>query len=310
MQRRVFVTGATGFLGRAVLGVLLRHGHRVDALARPSMLGGLPLHERLQAVAGDIRRPGRWQQSVAKADVVLHLAGIIKESPRAGVTYDAVHRRGTEHVLAAMQEGGRARMVYMSSLGSALDADSPYHRSKALAEEAVQASGLEHVILRPSAVYGPGDRTIGFLIQLVRNLPAVPVPGHGQYSLQPVALPNVVEGLAKAVTLPHFPRTTYEIGGPRAYTLAQLLDAIGGAVGRAEVRIWSLPEEQVRSVVERLQRFRWFPLSASLLTALFEGNTCNPVDYFRDFCIRPIRFEEGVRAYLARTRGIPAQVGS
>src|SRR5690606_33920037 len=114
------------------------------------------------------------------------------------VTFEKVNVEGTRALLAEAERAGARRFVYVSSLG-APQGTSDYHRSKAAAEEAVRASGLDWLILRPGNVYGPGDEVISLLLKMVRTLPAIPVIGDGDQPFQPVWAEDLAQALALAV---------------------------------------------------------------------------------------------------------------
>jgi NADH dehydrogenase len=141
MTQRVFVTGASGFVGQSVCEELLARGHDVIALVNRA---GLPEHlSRVSAVRGDLFAPATLLEGMAGADAVIHLVGIIMERPRRGVTFGRVHVEGTRAVLDAMRQSAPRRLVHMSALGTRPNAPSAYHRTKHEAEELVRASGLD-----------------------------------------------------------------------------------------------------------------------------------------------------------------------
>src|SRR3989442_9553349 len=144
---------------------------------------------------------------MAGCDAVIHLVGTIRERPALAETFERLHVDATLNVLAAASGAGVRRVLHMSALGTRPGARARYHQTKWRAEEAVRSSGLDWTIFRPSIVYGHGDGFVTVLARMVRRLPIVPVIGSGTARLQPVRLPVVAEGLARA---PHRPAP----GGP------------------------------------------------------------------------------------------------
>lgn len=162
---RVLVTGASGFLGHAVCGELRRRGHEVSALVRRP--GSEP--EGCQAVVGDITDRAGLSAALEPVppDCLVHLAAEIA-SQRDAEKIALVNVRGTQFLIEALAERGRPRFVLASTVvtgdahgdelheGSELPVETAYGRSKQECERLVEASGLDHAIVRPSHVYGPG----------------------------------------------------------------------------------------------------------------------------------------------------------
>ncbi len=200
--RRVFVTGATGFVGRAVVHALCAHGHSVRCLVRRGSEHDLRGFEAIERVEGDVLARRGLEEGIAGCDTLIHLVGIIREHPAAGVTFERLHTQATVRVLEAATAAGARRFIHMSALGTRPAARARYHATKWAAEEAVRASGLPWTIFRPSIIYGPGDGFVTMLARIVRRLPIVPVFGSGGSRLQPVSLRVVAEGFARALDQP------------------------------------------------------------------------------------------------------------
>ena len=295
----VLVTGGTGFVGRAVVGALVRHGHRVRCLVRPGSERLLPREAGIEPVSGDVTNPSGLGDAARGVDAVVHLVGIIRESPPRGVTFERLHTQATEHLLAAARAGGVRRFVHMSALGTRHDARSRYHRTKWAAEQAVRGSGMDWTIFRPSVIFGPGDGFVTLLARLVRWCPVVPVIGDGQNRFQPVAVDDVAEGFARALDRPASTGQVFEVGGPRAYTFDELLDEVGRALGRRRVPKLHHPVALVAPVVTVLQALPFFPLTSDQLRMMREGSTCDPEPFARAFDLTLVAFEAGIRTYLA-----------
>ncbi len=294
----VFVTGGTGFVGRAVVGALLADGHRVRCLVRPGSEGRLPRRDGVEPVAGDATTPVGLADAVRGADAVVHLVGIIREFPARGITFERLHTRATEHVVGAAREAGARRFLHMSSLGTGPAARSLYHRTKWAAEQAVRASGLEWTIFRPSVIFGPGDGFVSLIARLVRWFPVVPVIGDGQNRFQPVAVADVAEGFARALERPATVGQTFEVGGPHAYTFDEIVDEVAAALGRRRVPKLHHPVGLMAPVVRVLEHVPLFPLTSDQLLMLSEGSTCDPGPFTRAFDVTPVPFEAGIREYL------------
>ena len=147
----IAITGATGFVGSAVLDAALAEGHQVRALARREQAP----RAGVEWVRGDLGDTGALAALVAGADAVAHVAGLTNTPDPA--QFEIANVTGTAHVIAAMAEAGLRRLVLVSSLAAREPKLSAYGASKARAETLVEASGLDWTIVRPPGVYGPRD---------------------------------------------------------------------------------------------------------------------------------------------------------
>lgn len=296
---RVFVTGGTGFVGKAVIRALQAHGFIVRCLVRPGSEGRLKGFESIDRVPGNVLTPKGLAESMRGCAAVIHLVGIIRERRGSGVVFDRLHSLATANVLTAAREAGSRRYLQMSALGARPDARSRYHRTKWEAEESVRRSGLDWTIFRPSVIYGPGDGSISVLAAMVRRLPIIPVLGDGCYRLQPVAVEQVAEGFARALERAPSVRQTYEVGGPHSYAFDEILDQIGLALGKPRVRKLHQPMIFVRPLVRLLEPLPFFPVTSEQILMLEENNVCDPTPFYRDFGLEPIPLREGLGRMFA-----------
>jgi nucleoside-diphosphate-sugar epimerase len=181
MPRTIAITGATGFAGRPAVAALLARGHQVKALVRDAEKAGLPA--QVELVEGDLNATDALRKLAEGADAFLHLAGAIAALNRAGFF------------------AGVSLFVHVSSLAAREPSLSPYGASKAAAEEVVKTSGLASVILRPAAVYGPGDRaTLPLIRELTRPVAMIPSTADARFSLLHVG--DLARMLAAACEMP------------------------------------------------------------------------------------------------------------
>jgi nucleoside-diphosphate-sugar epimerase len=158
---RVAVTGATGFVGSHVIRRLTASGHQVRILARRMPIAALTPDKPLEVVLGDLDDQTALRRLVGGVDAVVHVAGIIKA--RHAGEFHKVNVEGTRHVAAALSEvSPDTRVIHVSSLAAREPGLSPYCASKRGGEEAIQAlpNPARLTIIRPPAVYGPGDAEI------------------------------------------------------------------------------------------------------------------------------------------------------
>jgi NADH dehydrogenase len=296
--RRIFVTGATGFVGHAVISALRAHGHAVRCLVRRGSETDLRGMEAIERVEGDVLSPASLERDMAGCDTVIHLVGIIREEPATLSTFERIHTQGTINVLDAAGATGVRRYVHMSALGVRPGARARYHQSKWAAEEAVRAGPIPWTIFRPSIIYGRGDQFVNMLAAMIRRYPVVPVIGSGQQRQQPVPVEHVAEAFARAIGLEATVKQTYQIGGPDAVTMIELLDLIGRALGRGRVRKVHVPLGLVRPLTTLLHRLPGFPLTPDQLLMLEEDNVCDPQPFYATFGLTPVRLASGLQAML------------
>jgi len=297
-MQRIFVTGATGFVGHAVVRTLLAHGFLVRCLVRPGSEALLKGFESIDRVPGDVLEPDGLPPSVEGCSAIIHLVGIIRERRASGVTFDRLHTQATANMLGVAREAGVKRYVQMSAVGTRPGAVSHYHRTKWQAEEVVRASALDWTIIRPSLIFGPGDEFVSVLARMIRRLPAVPVLGDGQYLLQPVAVEQVAEGFARALRLPLTVGQTYEVAGPQPQRFVELLDQIGVALGVMRVRKIHIPLGLIKIMIRAFGWLPFFPVTADQLIMLEEGNVTNPERFYADFGITPEPLAQGLKRML------------
>jgi NADH dehydrogenase len=296
--RRVFVTGATGFVGRAVIQALRAEGYAVRCLVRRGSERDLHGLEAIERVEGNVLARETLERGMAGCDTVIHLVGIIREQPATLSTFERIHTQGTVNVLEAAAATGVRRYLHMSALGSRAGARARYHRTKWAAEEAVRASPIPWTIFRPSIIYGRGDEFVSLLAGMIRRYPVVPVIGGGLQRLQPVVREHVAAGFARAIALETTAKQTYDVVGPDPVTMVRLLDLIGEAVGRPRVRKLHVPLGLVRPVARVLHRLPGFPLTPDQLLMLEEDNVGDPQAFHTTFGLRPVPLAAGLPAML------------
>ena len=299
---RVLITGATGFVGRAVCEAVVREGHSVRRMARGSRSHSLePQNSAMEWVRGSVLCPNDLRQGMQGCDAVIHLVGIIGEI--GDQTFERVHLEGTRRVLEAALTSGVRRMIHMSALGTRPEAASRYHQTKWAAEEAVRSSGLDWTVFRPSLIYGPGDGFVNLFARMSRWSPVLPVIGRGTSLLQPVSVDCVARAFARALDSKAAVHQTYDLCGFDRLNLPQILQTLLQITRRRRIIVripralaW-YPTAVLEWVFPRVLR-RPAPLSRDQILMLEEDNIGNPEAAERDFQIPSVPFAEGVGAFL------------
>ena len=219
---RVAVTGANGFVGRHAVARLVRGGHDVRAVIseRPgaekelSGAGGRPLDVR----RADVRKPESLRGAFDGVDAVIHTVAIPTERKQR---FSDVNVAGVAHVVAEARRAGVPRIVHMSALGADPASPYPYLKSKGEGQAIVTGSGIAHVVLRPSLLFGAGD---DFFPRLAFSLvfPLVPVPGNGKSRFQPIHVDDIAQALVAAVERRAI-AGVHEVGGAELVTYDEML---------------------------------------------------------------------------------------
>ena len=197
----ILVTGGTGFVGPKVVHALRAQERDVRCLVRKPSRAGTLKAWGCEVVQGDVTDAESVRRAAEGCDAVVHLVAIIAGSREA---FDRVMTGGTQNVIAAAKAAGVRRFVLMSALGVSEQTMTlvPYYEAKWTMEEAVRESGLEHVIFRPSFVFGRDGGVLPLFVRQVRWSPVTPVLGSGERRLQPIWVEDVAAFFAAAVDSP------------------------------------------------------------------------------------------------------------
>jgi len=290
---KALVTGGTGFVGPKVLHALRAAGHDVRALVRsPSRAGQLEAWG-CELAEGDMSDSASLSRAAQGCEAVVHLVAIISGRPE---DFERGLSDGTRDLVAAAQDAGVRRFVLMSALGVSEQTKDlvPYYRSKWDMEQAVLGSPLEHVIFRPSFVFGRDGGLLPNFVRQVRWSPVTPIVGDGTTRLQPIWVDDVAACFARALDLPA--GQTLELGGPDAVTWNELFERIRRvlAVRRATVH---LPFGLVRAGAALAELLPKPPVTRDQLTMLERSgdNVCDIAPAVAALGVEPISLDEQLR---------------
>jgi uncharacterized protein YbjT (DUF2867 family) len=244
----IAVTGATGFVGKALVRIATEQGHSLRALARKPQAA----RPGVTWVPGALDKPASLATLVAGADAVIHVAAMVNAPNRAA--FEACNVDGTLAVLQAAKTAGIHRFVHVSSLAAREPGLSDYGWSKERAEQAVAASGLDWTMVRPPAIYGQGDGEMLDLFRMARRgLMLLPPPGR----LSVIEVEDLARLLVALVRDRQSIAEIYEpddgmVGG---WTHEAFARAIGMAVDR-QVRTIAIPEALLKfaALLDKLVR--------------------------------------------------------
>jgi uncharacterized protein YbjT (DUF2867 family) len=297
----ILVSGGTGFVGGHLIRRLRQEGLSVRALARhPDRVQ--PLKDLgVEVVPGDISDKVSLEKAAEGIERVIHLVGIIQETPR--VTFRSVHVDGTRNFIEAARKAGVRHFFHQSALGTRHGAKSEYHRTKWEAEELVRQGGIPHTILRPSLIYGSGDKFTIRLSEMLKRAPVMPVIGSGKSRVQPIYIDDVVSCMVKVVTSDAFLNEIYEIGGPDQLTYKEVTIAIAETMGLKRPA-FHVPLFFMKPIAHALETVLSNPpLTTDQLIMLQEDNVCSMRDIRDAFGIEPLAFRDGLKKFIRPVSG-------
>jgi NADH dehydrogenase len=266
----VLVTGGTGFVGPHVVHALRASETPVRALVRDAANAGRLTSWGVELATGDVTDPASLRATCEGVDAVIHLVAIIKGRP---ADFERVMSQGTRNVVVAAQAAGVRRFVLASALG--LDERTkdavPYFAAKWEMERAVRESGLEHVIFRPSFVFGREGGVLPTFVRLARLAPVTPIIGPGTQRLQPIWVEDLAEYYARALVEPAAANRTFDLGGPEAVSWNEFWERLKRVLG---VRRPSLhvPFGAMRLQATLTERLPGAPVTRDQLTMLALGD--------------------------------------
>jgi NADH dehydrogenase len=300
----VSVFGGTGFLGRRLVrrlaadGVTVRVAVRHPDRAR-SILGAAAL-ERVTVFRADVRDQASVAAAVAGADAVVNAVSAYVE--KGAVTFEAVHEQGAETIAREASAAGVARLVLVSGIGADPESGSSYIRARGRGELMVQRTFPGATIVRPGAMFGPGDALFGTLAEISRLLPVLPLIGGGRTRLQPVYVEDVAEAIARVLAEPGTAGRTYEIAGPGVYTLRELVRIALRLIGRRRLLV-PVPFAVAKVQARLFELLPSPPLTTGQVDLLEADNVVSgTLPGFRELNIQPKAVEEVVPTYIGRSR--------
>jgi uncharacterized protein YbjT (DUF2867 family) len=256
----VCIIGGAGFVGRSIADQACAGGRRVRVVTRSRWRARhLTVLPTLEVVVADVNDERGLARAVEGMDAVVNLTGILNQGRRE--TFKAVHVELPRRIGHAASKAGVRRFLHMSALGAAADAPSDYLRSKAEGESAVRQGPSEcaWTIFRPSVIFGEHDRFTNLFASLARVAPVIPLAA-AQARFKPVWVEDVARSFVASLGDPRTFAQSYDLCGPRVYTLEELVRLVAAAIGRRP-RIVALP-----AALAQLQAFTFEHLPGKIMT--------------------------------------------
>lgn len=236
---RIAVLGGTGFVGHSLCTRLAAAGHELRILTRHrDRHRNFLVLPTAQVVEADVHNPAVLKRELAGCDAAVNLVGILNESGRE--TFVRAHAELPAKLVQACREAGVSRLLHMSALHATADAPSLYLRSKAQGERAVMAAAgaLQVTSFRPSVIFGRGDSFTNRFAALLRQVPLAFPLACPEARLQPVHVEDVTQAFAVALERHETYGKQYNLCGPKAYSLLELVTLIARSCGQHR---WIVP---------------------------------------------------------------------
>lgn len=282
---KVFVTGGTGFTGSRVVPLLLRNGYEVRCLYRERSDRSLLSSLQVEWATSDLSNADSLSSAMQGTGILVNIASL-------GFGH-------AEDIITAAKNAGIKRAIFISTTAIFTQLNAGSKKVRLAAEAAIQNSGLDFTILRPTMIYGSDrDRNLCRLIRFMRYSPLVPIFGDGNYLQQPIFVDDVAQAILGCLASEKTIRKSYNIAGAHTLTYNQVIDTIASTLNK---RVWKIhfPSAPIVGILNLLERFRIpFPVKAEQVLRLNENKDFPYAEAQMDFGFSPRAFGEGVRAEL------------
>ena len=297
--RNVCLLGGTGFVGQAIAGQLSPRGIGVRVLTR-RLQRAMPLAvlPTCTIQVGDAHDPATLEAVFRDMDAVINLVGILHE--KGPQTFRQAHAELPAKVADACRNAGVQHLLHMSALGASSSAPSEYQRTRAAGEEAVRAAGpdLAWTIFRPSVIFGEKDRFLNLFAKLVRVFPVLPLAG-AKARFQPIWVEDVARAFVAALGNRRCFGQAYELCGPAAYSLEELVRFVAATLGR-KPRVMPLGSGLGMLQASVLGHLPGRLMTRDNLRSMSVDNVCSQA-FPEVFGFQPSPLEAVVPEYLAAT---------
>ena len=300
-NRTICLVGGTGFIGHNLVCELSRTGHELRVLTRRrERHRELLVYPSLELIEADVHAQTALNEAFAGCDAVINLVGILNQGARPNERFEAVHEELPEKIAAACNSAGVERLLHVSALGASEDAPSEYLKSKARGESRLHkaAGQLAATSFRPSVVFGAGDTFFNRFATILNISPLFVPLACPQARFAPVFVADLTRAMINALDDKATHGQGFDIAGPRAYTLKELVSYVADVRGQKRT-IWGLNDNLSRLQARALELMPGKPFSYDNYLSLQRDSVCAENELTR-LGVQPTSIEAVVPGYLGK----------
>ena len=289
---RIFLTGATGFVGRHLIKRL--NNHEVTCFIRKDSED----LKNFKTVKGDLKYIADVANNLKDFDVVIHLAANLWVTDNHTMYLDNVV--ATKNIIEACKKNGVKRIITLSSSSATPENLSEYGKTKLEADKLIMNSKLEYTILKPTMIYGDGGRGFTRILSHIKKYPIVPIVGHGKTLMQPVYVEDVVDVIVKCLENPKSIGKVYGVAGPKAVTMNELFDAVSlAATGKKKFK-FHIPVRLLYRIINLMHPFnKKKRMTKEGIKTFYTDSNLDISETVKDLGFNPINLEEGLKKALS-----------
>ncbi|MBU3935477.1 NAD-dependent epimerase/dehydratase family protein [Patescibacteria group bacterium] len=306
-MKKVLVTGANGFIGQHLVNFLADNGYEVWAMLRKGSIPGFDLRENVKVVVADLLDKKSLLGGIPKACVVINLAA----NPYDPVLSYKVNVEGTQNLVVACNRNKVGRLIHISSQATKIEKKGVYAITKLKSDEIVKKSGIKYVILKPSLVYGEGEKGLFNKIKiLVSALPLVPVFGNGKTKVNPIYVKDFCKLIGLVLQNPKESGGVYDVGSLESVTYndiyLKIIKALGKKTKVLHVPVWM---GLLGGRIFEMLKMKNPPFFVDNVLGSTQETNCDPSVVMKKYNYLPMKFADGVREVFFKKKVRVAVVG-